>query len=71
MSIYIYIFVNIYIYIISVIYYSRHVPVVGTGHPSRRGGHMACVVALLHDAGGRQASCDAGAFDSHGGTLGK
>jgi hypothetical protein len=30
---------------------------------------MACVVALLHDAGGRQASCDAGAFDSHGWTL--
>lgn len=27
---------------------------------------MACVVALLHDAGGRQASCDAGAVDSHG-----
>ena len=30
---------------------------------------MACVVALLHDAGGRQASCDAGAFDSNGATL--
>ena len=26
---------------------------------------MACVVALLHDAG-RQASCDAGAIDSNG-----
>lgn len=35
----------------------------------RRGGHMACVVALLHDASGRQASCDAGAFDSNGATL--
>lgn len=35
----------------------------------RRGGHMACVVALLHDASGRQASCDAGAFDSNGWTL--
>lgn len=30
---------------------------------------MACVVALLHDASGRQASCDAGAFDSNGATL--
>lgn len=38
-------------------------------HYAARGGHMACVVALLHDAGGRQASCDAGAFDSHGWNL--
>eukprot|EP00913_Durusdinium_trenchii_P030078 g28185.t1 len=38
-------------------------------HYAARGGHMACVVALLHDAGGRQASCDAGAVDSHGWNL--
>ena len=38
----------------------------GASRIPRRGGHMACVVALLHDAGGRQASCDAGAVDSHG-----
>eukprot|EP00434_Breviolum_minutum_P006543 symbB.v1.2.005776.t1/scaffold289.1/size287290/21 len=38
-------------------------------HYAARGGHMACVVALLHDASGRQASCDAGAFDSNGWNL--
>ncbi|CAJ1353959.1 unnamed protein product [Effrenium voratum] len=37
-------------------------------HYAARGGHMACVVALLHDAG-RQASCDAGAIDSNGWNL--
>ncbi|CAE8607635.1 unnamed protein product [Polarella glacialis] len=34
-------------------------------HYAARGGHMACVLALVHDAG-RSAACDSGAIDSQG-----
>lgn len=38
-------------------------------HYAARGGHMACVVALVHGAAGRQGPCDAGAIDSQGWNL--
>mmetsp|Transcript_55117 Transcript_55117/g.98364 ORF Transcript_55117/g.98364 Transcript_55117/m.98364 type:complete len:1247 (-) Transcript_55117:167-3907(-) len=38
-------------------------------HYAARGGHMACVVALLHDGPGKQSSCDSGAIDSAGWNL--
>jgi len=38
-------------------------------HYAARGGHMACVVALLHDGAGKQSSCDSSAIDSAGWNL--